>query len=90
MNVAYVTKNSAPREAYLKKLTKLKLKEEVNVKWLFILSSISLYLVSGNSYDEQGVVGYDTIDGNIGNKANIEGTVDINTPGEYLISYTAS
>jgi hypothetical protein len=32
LNVAYVTKNSAPREAYLKKLTKLRLKEEVNVK----------------------------------------------------------
>ena len=35
LNVAYVTKNSAPREAYLKKLSKLKVKEEVNIKSLF-------------------------------------------------------
>jgi hypothetical protein len=32
LNVAYVTKNSAPREAYLKKLSKLNLKDEVNIK----------------------------------------------------------
>jgi superfamily II DNA or RNA helicase len=33
--VAYVTKNSAPRETYLKKLSKLRLKEELNIKTLF-------------------------------------------------------
>ena len=35
LNVAYVTKNSAPRETYLKKLSKLRLKEELNIKTLF-------------------------------------------------------
>ncbi len=35
LNAAYVTKNSAPREAYLKLLSKSDLKKEVNIKQLF-------------------------------------------------------
>ena len=35
LNASYVTKNSAPREAYLKLLSKSDLKKEVNIKQLF-------------------------------------------------------
>ncbi len=35
LNVSYVTKNSAPREAYLKKLSNFRFKDEVAVKTLF-------------------------------------------------------
>ncbi len=50
LNVAYVTKNSAPREAYLKKLSKLNLKDEVNIKWLF-RSPFGLCNTPKNFYD---------------------------------------
>lgn len=50
LNVSYVTKNSAPREAYLKKLSKLKLKEEVNIKSLF-RSPFKLCESPANFYD---------------------------------------
>lgn len=35
LNASYVTKNSAPREAYLKLLSKSDLKKEINIKQLF-------------------------------------------------------
>jgi hypothetical protein len=50
LNVAYVTKNSAPRDAYLKKLTGVKLKEEVEIKSLF-RSPFGLCNATTNFYD---------------------------------------
>ena len=50
LNASYVTKNSAPREAYLKLLTKSDLKKEINIKQLF-RSPFNLCKVPTNFYD---------------------------------------
>ena len=50
LNASYVTKNSAPREAYLKLLSKSYLKKEVNIKQLF-RSPFGLCKVPSNFYD---------------------------------------
>ena len=47
-----------------------------------------IYVVAGNNYEELGVRATDTIDGNISNNVIKEGSVNINTEGEYYISYT--
>ncbi len=50
LNAAYVTKNSAPREAYLKLLSKSDLKKEVDIRGLF-RSPFGLCHASPNFYD---------------------------------------
>lgn len=50
MNASYVTKNSAPREAYLKLLSKSDLKKEINIKALF-RSPFGLSNSQPNFYD---------------------------------------
>lgn len=50
LNASYVTKNSAPREAYLKLLSKSDLKKEVNIKQLF-RSPFGLCKSPNNFYD---------------------------------------
>lgn len=50
LNASYVTKNSAPREAYLKLLTKSDLKKEINIKQLF-RSPFGLCKAPSNFYD---------------------------------------
>ncbi len=50
LNASYVTKNSAPREAYLKLLTNSDLKKEVNIKQLF-RSPFGLCNAPVNFYD---------------------------------------
>lgn len=50
LNASYVTKNSAPREAYLKLLSKSDLKKEVNIKQLF-RSPFGLCKAPSNFYD---------------------------------------
>ncbi len=50
LNASYVTKNSAPREAYLKLLSKSDLKKEVNIKQLF-RSPFGLCKSPSNFYD---------------------------------------
>lgn len=50
LNASYVTKNSAPREAYLKLLSKSDLKKEVNIKQLF-RSPFGLSNSPSNFYD---------------------------------------
>ncbi len=50
LNASYVTKNSAPREAYLKILSKSDLKKEVNIKQLF-RSPFGLNRAPSNFYD---------------------------------------
>lgn len=50
LNASYVTKNSAPREAYLKLLSKSDLKKEVNIKQLF-RSPFGLCGAPSNYYD---------------------------------------
>ena len=50
LNASYVTKNSAPREAYLKLLSKSDLKKEVNIKQLF-RSPFGLCKTPSNFYD---------------------------------------
>ena len=50
LNASYVTKNSAPREAYLKLLTKSDLKKEINIKQLF-RSPFGLCKTPTNFYD---------------------------------------
>ena len=49
-NASYVTKNSAPREAYLSLLSKSDLKKQVNIKQLF-RSPFGLCKVPSNFYD---------------------------------------
>ncbi len=49
-----------------------------------------IYLVAGNPYQEAGASALDTYDGNISSKVMIEGNVDINTAGEYLINYSVT
>ena len=49
-NASYVTKNSAPREAYLKLLSKSDLKKEVNIKQMF-RSPFGLCKAPNNMYD---------------------------------------
>ena len=50
LNASYVTKNSAPREAYLRLLSKSNLKKEVNIKQLF-RSPFGLCKTPSNFYD---------------------------------------
>ena len=50
LNASYVTKNSAPREAYLKLLSKSDLKKQVNIKQLF-RSPFGLCKAPSNFYD---------------------------------------
>ena len=50
LNASYVTKNSAPREAYLKLLSKSDLKKEVNIKQLF-RSPYGMCKLPSNYYD---------------------------------------
>lgn len=50
LNVSYVTKNSAPREAYLNLLSKSDLKKQVNIKQLF-RSPFGLCNTPSNFYD---------------------------------------
>lgn len=50
LNASYVTKNSAPREAYLRLLSKSDLKKEVNIKQLF-RSPFGLCKAASNFYD---------------------------------------
>ena len=50
LNASYLTKNSAPREAYLKLLTKSDLKKEINIKQLF-RSPFGLCKTPTNFYD---------------------------------------
>ncbi|MDE5715722.1 MAG: DUF2075 domain-containing protein [Anaeroplasmataceae bacterium] len=50
LNASYVTKNSAPREAYLKLLSQSDLKKEVNIKQLF-RSPFGLCNTPSNFYD---------------------------------------
>ena len=50
MNASYLTKNSAPREAYLKLLSKSDLKKEINIKALF-RSPFGLSNSQPNFYD---------------------------------------
>lgn len=50
LNASYVTKNSAPREAYLKLLSQSDLKKEINIKQLF-RSPFGLCKVPSNFYD---------------------------------------
>ena len=50
LNASYVTKNSAPREAYLKLLSQSDLKKEVNIKQLF-RSPFGLCKAPTNFYD---------------------------------------
>ena len=50
LNASYVTKNSAPREAYLKLLSKSDLKKQVNIKQLF-RSPFGLCKAPNNFYD---------------------------------------
>ena len=52
LNASYVTKNSAPRETYLKLLSKLDLKKEVNIKQLF-RSPFGLCKTLSNYYDKK-------------------------------------
>ena len=44
----------------------------------------------GTSYDESGAIVSDPEEGDITHRLNITGTVDTSTPGEYLLTYTAS
>ncbi|MBR3512748.1 MAG: DUF2075 domain-containing protein [Clostridia bacterium] len=50
LNAAYATKNSAPKEVFLKLLSKSDLKKEVNIKQLF-RSTFGLCKVPSNYYD---------------------------------------
>ena len=50
LNASYVTKNSAPREAYQKLLSKSDLKKEINIKQLF-RSPFGLHSLPNNFYD---------------------------------------
>ena len=50
LNASYVTKNSAPREAYLKLLSKSDLKKEINIEQLF-RSPFKLCNIPVNFYD---------------------------------------
>ena len=50
LNASYVTKNSAPRDAYIKLLSKSDLKKEVNITQLF-RSPFGLCKTPTNFYD---------------------------------------
>ena len=47
-----------------------------------------VYLVKGNEYVEPGIVAKDTVDGVINNQVEIEGFIDNEEPGEYIIDYS--
>ena len=46
-------------------------------------------LETGDTYTEDGAMAYDNIDGNMDN-IEVSGEVDINTPGDYIITYTVT
>lgn len=52
--------------------------------------SNTVYLKLGAVYNEQGATAYDTCDGNITDKIQIDGSVDSNILGEYTIVYKVS
>lgn len=47
-----------------------------------------IVIEAGQRYEELGAIGIDKVDGNF--KASVEGEVNINIPGEYIITYTAT
>ncbi len=47
-----------------------------------------IYLVQNHEYVEQGINGYDIVDGNITNNVKIDGGVNNNVVGEYILGYT--
>lgn len=48
----------------------------------------NMYLLQGTKYEEPGFTAHDNCDGNLTSQVAIEGTVDINTIGEYTITYS--
>ena len=49
-----------------------------------------MYLVAGNQYQEEGIKAYDTYDGDISKNVKIEGSINSNAKGEYIIGYTVT
>ena len=85
-NVYYKTKNS--NSIAIRKVIILDNQELRNLFPTITLNGDELiHVVEGNNYVEEGVIGLDTVDGNIGNRVKIEGNVDIYTPGEYQLTY---
>ncbi len=47
-------------------------------------------VTQGQPYGELGVIAMDNCDGDISDRVQIDGTVDLNTPGTYTLTYTVS
>lgn len=48
----------------------------------------NLYLYKGTAFKEPGFTAYDTCDGKLSEKVKVEGSVDVNTVGDYNLTYT--
>ncbi len=85
-NIYYKTKNS--NHLVLRKVIII---DNSNIKNLYPTISLNgdevIYLVDGSIYNELGVIGNDSVDGNISNKVKIDGNVNTNQVGEYKLTY---
>ena len=57
---------------------------------LILLGDKEISFTEGKEYEEPGFTATDNCDGDITNKVSVSGKVDINTPGEYKLTYTVS
>ena len=85
-NIYYKTKNSNHMA-----IRKVIIIDNLNIRSLFPYIALKgeevIYIVEGNIYNELGVTGKDTVDGDISSNVKIEGKVDTLVPGEYTITY---
>lgn len=85
-NIYYKTKNS--NNIAIRKVIILDNQELRNMFPSINLKGDELvYVVEGNPYLDEGVIGNDSTDGDISNKVKVEGSVDTTIPNEYQLTY---
>ena len=61
-----------------------------NTPPIITVSEDTMYVTQGNEFSDPGVGAFDTKDGDLRDKVVVNGTVDVNTPGTYTLTYTVS
>ena len=83
-DTVYVTRNN---------LSAIKATYDINQKnksKIILNGSFNIYLKKGNEYVEQGITATDSNGSDVTSSVRITGTVDSNTKGTYVITYTHS
>ncbi len=55
-----------------------------------LLGNATMTIKAGNKFNDPGVTATDNVDGDITDKVQVSGAIDIYTPGEYTIKYTVT